>query len=454
MYQGTANNCTISSNSASDGGGVHSVTVKNCTISGNTATGSGGGMMNAWNFYGTVTDCIISGNTATDRAGGANGGRLYNCTVVDNYSDLEGGGVWASSSSSTLLKNCILWGNTATTNVSDVGNIASAKVILNSCASELMNGVGGNISMDPLFVDAAGGDYRLLSNSPCINWGNNAFVDGPLDLDGNTRIIEGHVDMGCYEYATELGVADRDGDGMLDEWEHQWFGGNVLPDDNPDSDPQSNGDEFISGTDPTNAASYFYVTTDTTTDGNPSQHIIINWEAVTGRVYNVLWTPSMMEPFQPLEIGIQYPQNSYTDTVHTVELTGFYRVVVMRVDYDADGDGLPNDWENRYAVADADDDGDEDGFDNMSEFIAGTDPTNSASFFTASQSLADVGGSNCFVVEWISIPDRLYSVQWSTNLLTGFETIEADIQFPLNSYTDLIHSAESQGFYQVDVRLK
>jgi len=127
---------------------------------------------------------------------------------------------------------------------------------------------------------------------------------------------------------------------------------------------------------------------------------------------------------------------------------------VMRSDYDADGDGLPNDWEEQYALADASADGDQDGFDNLSEFIAGTDPTNGASYFATANSVAEINGTNCFVVEWISIPDRLYSVQWSTNLVEGFQTLETGIEHPQGSYTDTTHNAESEGFYKVDVRLR
>ena len=66
----------------------------------------------------------------------------------------------------------------------------------------------GNIDIDPLFVAAGSGDYRLQPDSPCIDIGlNDAVPTGvTTDLDGNPRIVDGNdddigtVDMGAYEY--------------------------------------------------------------------------------------------------------------------------------------------------------------------------------------------------------------------------------------------------------------
>lgn len=60
---------------------------------------------------------------------------------------------------------------------------------------------GGNIQSDPLFVNAAGGDFHLTSGSPCVNTGNNSAPAIPsTDYEGDNRIISATVDMGADEY--------------------------------------------------------------------------------------------------------------------------------------------------------------------------------------------------------------------------------------------------------------
>ena len=46
---------------------------------------------------------------------------------------------------------------------------------------------------------------------------------------------------------------------------------------------------------------------------------------------------------------------------------------------DMDGDGLPDTWEERHAIPESENDPDGDGSDNLSEYLAGTDPADADS---------------------------------------------------------------------------
>ncbi|MCL1922059.1 MAG: DUF5123 domain-containing protein [Kiritimatiellaeota bacterium] len=201
---GTLNNCVLAGNTTGSthgtrGGGAYYGVLNNCTLTGNTVSfpGSTGMPLATYGggaYYSTLNNCILTRNTASAGYGSANGGGAYggtlnNCTLSENRAKY-GGGV-----RSCTLNNCVVWGNTAS-NVAYSNSIDS--VFWYSCAAPLPSGTG-NIASNPLFVDAANGDFRLQPDSPCINKGNNAYVVGNVDLDGNPRILDGTVDMGAYE---------------------------------------------------------------------------------------------------------------------------------------------------------------------------------------------------------------------------------------------------------------
>lgn len=126
-------------------------------------------------------------------------------------------------------------------------------------------------------------------------------------------------------------------------------------------------------------------------------------------------------------------------------------------DLDADNDGLPDVWEIQFfgstnAVnGGVNDDWDGDTRWNIDEYIAGTDPTNSASIFTITQPGPSPSG---FVLHWNAISNRAYSVLWTDSLTNTFQALESNITPPQNSYTDTVHAAEAGGFYGLKVQLE
>lgn len=59
----------------------------------------------------------------------------------------------------------------------------------------------GNVSVDPMFIDALNGNYHVDDCSPMTGAGNPAYVVAALetDIDGLNRIANGRVDMGADE---------------------------------------------------------------------------------------------------------------------------------------------------------------------------------------------------------------------------------------------------------------
>jgi hypothetical protein len=122
---------------------------------------------------------------------------------------------------------------------------------------------------------------------------------------------------------------DIDSDGLPDSWELEYFGsatGAVAAADS-DQDGFSNLAECVSGHDPTNAASFFRIISQSAMNvtGAP---FIVNWEPMFGRVYGVLWSDSLPGGFTNISGDIPYPTGSYTDTVQRAGQEHFYRIEV------------------------------------------------------------------------------------------------------------------------------
>lgn len=85
---------------------------------------------------------------------------------------------------------------------------------------------------------------------------------------------------------------------------------------------------------------------------------------------------------------------------------------------DTDGDGLPDDWETTYGFAINDpsnfsEDSDHDGLSNRAEYLAGTNPTNNASYLRVEGPSLGAGGATVTVG---AISNRTYSVQYTDSL--------------------------------------
>jgi len=106
--------------------------------------------------------------------------------------------------------------------------------------------------------------------------------------------------------------------------------------------------------------------------------------------------------------------------------------LVLDPNLDADGDGLPNGWEQDYGLdplnaADANADGDNDGMANWKEYLAGTNPTNKTSFLHIT-SLVLTGSD--VQVGWTTVGGKSYTVQTNSTLGANFADFSPVITMP------------------------
>jgi hypothetical protein len=216
------------------------------------------------------------------------------------------------------LNNCIAFYNSA-----PAGPNYYSSSFNFCCTTPLPSGGLGNITYEPLFVALNVGNLHLQTSSPCINSGYNAYAPGSTDLDGNSRISGGTVDMGAYEFQNPASVIS-----------YAWLKSYGLPTDgstdyaDSDGDGMDNWQEWIAGTNPTNVVSLLALKSPTVTVSNAT----ITWSSVTNRTYYVQRDGNLSQPvFSSIQSNIvgQAGTTSFTDTTATNGSSFFYRVGVQ-----------------------------------------------------------------------------------------------------------------------------
>ena len=337
--------------------------VSNCIVTGSSACNWGGGAEGC-TFY----NCLFTGNWVGQGGGAMDGSILNNCTVVGNRAALQGGGTQGGT-----LNNCIAYFNTAP----DGANYYST-TLASSCTTP---GPGGNnISGDPLFVNAAGGNFRLQASSPCINQGSNTYVAGSADLDNNPRIFGTTVDMGAYEYqgaSTVTLTASCEAIGTVTPTSTNIaIGGSAVFTIECSSRFHRILDIKMNG-------ASAGLTFDSNSPITPTDFTWSNVQAA-GSLYVTFTNRVTSDPGQPTFTWL----NNYGLTRDTNGVNGSYS--------DTDHDGLTA-WQ---------------------EYLAGTDPTNAASALRMQQ-VSSAGGSN--MIRWMSSATvrSKYNLYSRTNLASG-----------------------------------
>ena len=274
-------NCTISSNKSTEGngGGLYiRGTIQFSTIQSNKTTGSGkpaggaqlqgGRMVNCkvisneasgnaggvrlWNSC-ELINTLVAKNTANEYCGGVsdegnegNLSNIINCTIVENHqvksdkqTDWCGLRCGLTQAADKKLVNNVIWCNTA-------GNASPGKQMNDNVQYyniRQSNAFHGDLPANygegqivvlptqsdnnkwPYFTKPEDNDYSLQFNSALRNKGNDTYMQGDMDLEGNTRKVDSYVDVGAYEY--QYVHSDRNvsvGDNLQDVIDHTYAG--------------------------------------------------------------------------------------------------------------------------------------------------------------------------------------------------------------------------------------
>jgi|GEM_PF-1956626 len=300
------------------GGGIYnyynsSPAISYCHFEKNTAyvkkgsaivsSGGGGGIFNEWSSSPSIDHCYFTGNYAQYNGDGVNyngsvvnvsnsvfdgnsgdglhahgNGIITNCLFINNRYGVSIGyqtplkivnctfskniyGLLSDHYSTIQVLNSVFWGNSPEQNSTyELMYVNDNSLVSHCCIRDGATSFPGNdnIYTNPLFADAAHGDFHLSAGSPCISKGLNPAENNliPLvDLDGNSRPMGSKTDLGAYECrddgtvpgATTFVLSNEEG-GLIDELIADGYGNGSLYDALVNMQETSGGtitDEFL-----------------------------------------------------------------------------------------------------------------------------------------------------------------------------------------------------------------
>jgi predicted outer membrane repeat protein len=235
-------NSTFTNNTASGNGGAvsSSYSITNSTFTNNSAYyGSGGAVSSSYSS--SITNSTFTNNSASKGGAVSYVDTITNSTFTNNSASENGGGFYGKG---TIL-NSIFAQNKVGEEANDITPYEDLHVDY-TLANYISGAVdlGTHIIMgEPRFVDAENGNFRLRTDSPAIDVGDSSVITAcskydncdyscqsncddrnseeckktccsckqysypfllddkgnALDLDGNSRLVGGAIDLGAYE---------------------------------------------------------------------------------------------------------------------------------------------------------------------------------------------------------------------------------------------------------------
>ena len=444
---GTLTGCTLTTNTAYDGGGSCSNTLNSCILLNNVATNNGGGAI-----YGTLTGCSLTNNTAAN-GGGSCSNTLNNCTLMSNSATNNGGGAYASA-----LNSCVLHHNSAAFG----GGVHSSTAF--NCLFDQTNSAssrGGGAYSSTLTnctltrcqaLNEGCGSYRgtlnrcVITHCQSSNW-NLAFLGSGSDADilnncfvaynsgaengggaaysvlNNCTVVQNNCNLtggggGTYECSVTNSIVyyNTSGSGSMFTYDDGYF--DLLDHCCVKITP------FLGPGCFTNAPLFL--------DG---LHLQTNSPCIDAGNSNFA-AGAVDCDGRPRIVGASVD-------IGATEFQGANQEPFISWLYKY---GLPDDGTADYA------DSDGTGMNNWQKWIAGLNPTNTASVF-ALQSPAVSGANNA--ITWSSVTNRTYYVQRSGDLSQAdFSSTQSNIvgQAGTTSFTDTTATNGDLLFYRIGIQ--
>ena len=315
-------------------GGIVSLQVKGSSYSADTLTYSG----TTSGLTGAVYDCGI-GNTG-DFPAGVNG----NIALIQrgnlNFSVKVTNAMAAGARAAIIYNN--VSGNFA-------GTLGSSGNWIPSVSISQADGLSIKAGLPATGVMVVGSDYQYLEGTSMATphvTGAVAFAAMNFPTESVSQRIQRiltHVDVkaglqGKVATGGRLNlqrIVDTDGNGLPDWWESTYFNqsSGVDPNGDLDHDGMTNGNEFLSGTDPSNGNSVFKVSS--FAKDSSGIGFTVTWTSVPGKTYQVTYSNSPSGPWltdlagSTLTAGSGEATLSYTDTTAGTQDKRFYRVQLV-----------------------------------------------------------------------------------------------------------------------------